>query len=62
MMDYKLLTSQFKAKHLQAGNQLDFSLLPLLVEELIEKGLNVSHVSGKFYQELAEKAIATLCS
>lgn len=53
MMDLKLSVDQFKSKHLQAGKQLGFSLLPLLFEELIQNGLNVSHADGQFYQDLA---------
>lgn len=55
MMDFKTVVAQFKSKHLQAGKQLSFSLLPLLMNELIANGLNISHANGQFYQELAEE-------
>jgi hypothetical protein len=53
MMDFKLLTSQFKDKHKQAGTTLGFSLLPLLMEYFVDNGLNISHAGGKFFQEIA---------
>lgn len=52
-MEFKQVIDNFKATHVQAGKQMGFSLLPLLVQELIKNGLDVSHMPGKFYQELA---------
>lgn len=53
MMDFKTVVSQFKAKQSEAGKPMVFSLLPLVMAKLIENGLNVSHMTATFYQELA---------
>ena len=53
MMEFKQAITDFKAKHAQAGKHMGFSLLPLLMKDLVDRGLNISSVDGKFYQSLA---------
>ena len=49
------MAQQFKTRHLEAEKPLGFSLLPLFMSELIANGLDISHVNGIFYQEIAEE-------
>ena len=53
MMEFKQIVQNFKGEHLKADEVLPFSLLPLLVDVLVQAGLDRSQTNGKFYQELA---------
>lgn len=52
-MDVKQVVQTFKNEHLKAEEVFPFSLLPLLVEQLIKNGLRVEDLTGVFYQTLA---------
>lgn len=58
MMEFKQIIDNFKAKNVQAGKLLGFSLLPLLMKDLVANGLNISHADGKFYQDLAAEVFS----
>lgn len=53
-MEFKQVVQRFKAEHLKAGEVFPFSLLPLLMADLVKHGLTIEHTNGKFYQELAD--------
>ncbi len=59
MMEFKQIIDNFKAKNAQAGKHLGFSLLPLLMKDLVANGLNISHADGKFYQDLAAEVFSS---
>lgn len=54
-MEFKQIIDNFKATHVSAGKEMGFSLLPILMIELMKNGLNISHMSGQFYQELTSE-------
>ncbi len=58
MMEFKQIIDNFKAKYAQAGTHLGFSLLPLLIKDLVDNGLNFSVVDGKFYQTLVSEVFS----
>jgi hypothetical protein len=52
MMGFKQVIDQFKQKHAQ-GVSLD--VLPLLVNDLVSNGLDISKLDGSFYTEVAKE-------
>lgn len=58
-MEFKQVVQKFKAEHLKAGEVFPFSLLPLLMADLIKHGLTIEQTNGKFYQELADEIFDT---
>jgi hypothetical protein len=53
MMELKQIVQNFKNEHIKADEDFPFSLLPLLMDHLVKNGLNISHLNGQFYQDLA---------
>jgi hypothetical protein len=55
------IVDNFKTTNIKPGKVLGFSLLPLLIKELIDAGLDDTALSGSFYKELASKLFEGEC-
>lgn len=55
MMDYIQVVDEFKNRHVRTGLDLSLSLLPILINDLVVAGIDISITDGSFYQALSKE-------